>query len=259
MDANPPARYERQMIFPGLGLEAQRRLAASRALIVGVGGLGSWLSELLARAGVGMLRLADDDRVDVTNLHRQAMYDESHADQRMPKVRAAAARLQQINSGVDVESIEQRLDASNVHSLAEGMNLILDGTDNFAARFVINDYAVKSNMPWVFAGVVGAEAQAMTILPGRTPCLRCVFDEPPPPCLDPACRTAGVLGPAVAAIAAVQAGEAVKILAGRTEKASPYLLKMNLWENTIQRIDAVQACARTPCPCCKERHFEFLD
>ncbi len=211
-DTEKLLRYERQMAFGGLGLEAQRRLMRASVLIVGVGGLGSWLAELLARAGVGRLRLVDDDVVDVTNLHRQAMYDEPAGEAGMAKAAAAVLRLERINSEVAVEPVLTRLDARNVESLVDGMDLILDGTDNFATRFIINDWSTKSNVPWVFAGVVAAEAQTMTILPGRTPCLRCVFDSPPPPCVDPVCRTTGVLGPVVSAIASIQAVEAVKIL-----------------------------------------------
>jgi molybdopterin/thiamine biosynthesis adenylyltransferase len=160
---------------------------------------------------------------------------------------------------VTIEPREERLDKDNIEELAAGADVILDGTDNFASRFVINDYAVKTGRPWVFAGVVGAEAQTMTIIPGRTPCLRCISDTPPPPCVDPSCRVAGVLGPAVAAIAAIQAMEAIKILAGRLDETSPYLTKFNLWTNDFQRIDAARACANVDCPCCKQRHFEYLD
>ena len=245
------------MSFAGLGLAGQRRLVASRVAVVGVGGLGSWSAELLARAGVGALRLIDADRVDRTNLHRQSLYAE--ADAGATKVAAAADRLGRINSQVAVEPVEARLDGDSASDLLDGVDLILDGTDNFLTRFVINDHAVRTDTPWIFAGVVSAEAQSLTIVPGRTPCLRCIFDAPPPPCADPTCRSAGVLGPAVAAIAAIQAVEAIKVLSGRVEQISPYLTKMDFWANTIQRIDAARACKDTPCPCCKARRFEFLE
>lgn len=250
-------RYRRQIAYAGLAGDGQRSLQAARAMIVGVGGLGSWTAELLARAGVGFLRLIDDDRVDLTNLHRQAMYDETDASAGALKARAAAAHIKRINGAVAVEPVVARLDAGNVASLADNVDVIIDGTDNFATRFIINDYAVKTNRPWVFAGVLGAEAQTMTIVPGRTACLRCVFESPPPPCIDPTCRSAGVLGPAVATIAAIQAAEAMKILSGRSEKVSPYLVKLDLWANTFQRIDA--ASARLDCPCCKQGHYDFLN
>lgn len=252
-------RYERQMAFAPLGLAGQRRLSAAKVLIVGVGGLGSWAAELLARAGVGMLRLADPDRVELNNLHRQALYDEADAAAGTLKVHAAAEHLRAVSKHLAVEAAPRRLDARNVAELAGGVDLILDGTDNFPTRFLLNDYAVRSDLPWIFAGVVGAEAQMMPIVPGRTACLRCVYESPPPQCADPTCRSVGVLGPAVAAIAAMQTGEAVKILAGRIDKVSRYLLKLDLWANTLQRIDAVRAARDTDCPCCKGGFFDFLD
>jgi len=252
-------RYARQMIFSGLGLAAQRRLMGSRAVVVGVGGLGSWTAELLARAGVGLLRLVDDDCVDLTNLHRQALYDQDHAAAALPKVTAAAQRLACINDQVAVEPVVARLDNTNIAHLAGDMDLILDGTDNFAARFVINDYAVKTRTPWIFTGAVAAEGQVMTVIPPHTPCLRCLFDAPPPPCVDPACRVAGALGPAVAMMSAMQAAEAVKILAGQSQHASPHLTKINLWDNTVQQIDVAQACDRTTCPCCAMGHYDYLE
>ena len=258
-DADRLKRYERQMILPPLGLGAQRKLMNSRTVVVGVGGLGSWAADLLARAGAGMLRLVDDDCVDLTNLHRQGLYDESDAAAGSAKVHAAAARISAINSQVEVQPVRQRLDAANIDALAGDVDLIIDGTDNFATRFIINDYAVKTGTAWIFAGAVGSEAQIMTIIPGRTPCLRCIFDAPPPPCTDPTCRVAGVLGPAVAMIAAIQVAEAIKILTGRDDAISPYLLKLDLWDNGLQRIDAAAACKDTPCPCCKGGHFDFLD
>jgi len=252
-------RYDRQVIFEPLGLDAQRALRAGQAMIVGVGGLGSWTAELLARAGVGTLRLVDDDKVDWTNLHRQAMYDEDDARALRPKANAAAQHLARINSSVSVEPIVERLTAGNIADLAKDADVICDGTDNFASRFVMNDYCVKFGVPWIFAGVVCAEAQIMSIVPGRGPCLRCVFDAPPPPCMDPTCRGSGVLGPAVASVAAMQAAEAMKILAGRHNAVSGYLTKMDLWANTLQRIDVNQACGNVECPCCKGRDFEFLE
>ena len=158
-----------------------------------------------------------------------------------------------------MEAVAQRLDWRNIAALAADVDVILDGTDNFATRFVINDYAVKHARPWVFAGVIGSEAQVMPVLPGRTACLRCLFDLPPPPCSDPSCRQAGVLGPVVAAVAAMQAAEAVKLLAGRDDCASPYLLKLDLWENRLQRIGVMQERARADRLCCGQRVFEFLD
>lgn len=251
------SRYERQMVFGPLGLAGQRLIRQSKALIVGVGGLGSWSSQLLTRFGVGTIRLVDDDRVALNNLHRQCLYNEE--EQGAYKVHIAARKLTKFNSQVTVEPLEQRLTAENIDELAAGMDIILDGTDNFAARFVINDYCIKNNLPWIFAGAVGAEAQIMTILPGKTACLRCISETPPPPCVDPSCRIAGVLGPTVATIASMQAMEAVKILSGNAAAISPYLVKLDLWTNQYQRIDATAASQNVDCPCCKQRKFEYLE
>lgn len=251
-------RYHRQMQFAPLGVGAQRALGAARVAVVGVGGLGSWAAELLARAGVGHLRLIDDDTVDVENLHRQSLYDQRDADRGRPKVDAAADCLGRINPDVELEPVRRRLDAAGAEELLASVDLILDGTDNFPTRFVLNDYAVRERIPWVFAGVVAAEGQVMPVVPGRTACLRCVFDTPPPRCADPTCRTVGVLGPAVATVASLQAVEAVKILAGQLDQVSQCLLKVDLWNNTTQRIGTARCDARDDCPCCRGGYFDFL-
>jgi len=155
-----------------------------------------------------------------------------------------------------VEPRQLRADAGNIAELAKDTDLIVDGTDNFHTRFIINDYSVRYSRPWIFAGVVGAEAQLMPVLPSQTACLRCIFDAPPPPCTDPTCRETGVLGPAVAAVAAMQATEAIKILTGRLDAVSPFLTKIDFWTNRIQRLSA----ARSPdCPCCQGGRFDYLD
>ena len=253
------ARYHRQIVFEQIGLDGQRKLSAGRVLIIGVGGLGSWAAELLTRAGVGMVRLVDSDVVDLSNLHRQALYSETDATEKPPKVTAAAAHLRQINSDVCVEPVLARVDADNIESIVGDVDLILDGTDNFATRFLINDVAIKLSLPWIFTGAVGTEAQIMTIVPGQTPCLRCVLDTPPPPCRDLNCSSFGVIGPIVAAVASFQAAEAIKILTGQLDAISPYLTKFDLWTNQMNRINVTVSAADTPCPCCKEREFEFLE
>lgn len=252
-------RYERQVLFDGLGLEGQRALMGGKVLIVGLGGLGSWVAELLVRGGVGFLRLVDDDRVELSNIHRQALYDEADAGRSLWKVDAAAERLREIRGDVRIETVTERVGPGNIERLAEDVGVILDGTDNFPTRFLINDAAVKLGRPWVFAGVVGAEAQTMTVLPGQTACLRCILAPEPPQCPERSCRTVGVVGPAVSAVASFQAAEAMKILAGRAEKVSPYLLKFDLWSNTLQRVDVGQAARRADCPCCGQHEYEFLE
>lgn len=252
MEVNPSMRYIRQTAFAPLGEAGQDALARSRAMILGAGGLGSNLASLLARAGVGTLRIVDDDVVDWTNIHRQAMYDEADAGAATPKALAAAEHIRQFNSTVTVEPVVQRARESNIAELAAGADVILDGTDNFPARYILNDYAVQHRVPWVFAGAVGCEAQTMTIVPGRTACLRCIYDSAPPDGVQPTCRTHGVLGPLVSAIASIQALEAIKILTGQIDRVSPYLLKIDLWTNEIQRFNAAQAAADGNCPCCRD-------
>ncbi len=252
-------RYERQIVFDGLGAGGQRSLMAGRVLIVGLGGLGSWAAELLVRAGVGFLRLVDDDSVALSNIHRQGLYDEADARRSVSKVAAAAGRLRRISRTVQVEPVAERVTPGNVERLAEDVDVILDGTDNFPTRFLLNDAAVKLARPWIFAGVVGAEAQTMTILPGQTPCLRCILDPEPPQSAERTCRSVGVVGPAVAAVASFQAAEAMKILAGRTDDISPYLVKFDLWANTMQRIDVARAGRQADCPCCGQHEYEFLE
>jgi molybdopterin-synthase adenylyltransferase len=248
-------RYQRQMTFGEIGLSGQRALRAGSALIVGVGGLGSWTAELLVRSGIGRLVIADDDKVDLTNIHRQSLYDQADAIEGSPKVQVAVRRLAEINSTVTVEAHQLRADAANITALARGTDLIIDGTDNFLTRFIINDYSVKYSLPWIFAGVVACEGQLMTVLPSKSACLRCIFDAPPPPCTDPTCRQSGVLGPAVATIASMQAVEAVKILTGNSDAVSPFLTKIDLWTNSIQRLGTERS---TQCPCCQGGHFDYL-
>jgi adenylyltransferase/sulfurtransferase len=254
-------RYHRQQLFAPLGREGQERILRSKVLIVGIGGLGSWLCELLVRAGVGWFRLVDRDTVDWTNIARQAMYDELDAAEHSPKVFSAAEYLGRINHNVDVEPIQDMVTRDSVARLAEGVDIILDGTDDWATRFLINDYAVKTGIPWVFAGVVRAEGQIMPILPGRTACLRCVFEDPPPPENERKAKAAqvGVLGTAVATLAALEANEALKILSGRPEMLSPYLTKLDLWANAFRQINTTGSAKNNECICCKQREFTFLD
>ncbi len=250
-----PSRYIRQTAFVPFGSEGQRALQGAKALLVGVGGLGTWAADLLVRSGIGTLRLVDSDRIELANLHRQGLFTEGMALMRMPKASMAADRLEAHNSNVTLEPLDVRATRENIEQLAAGMHCLLDGTDNFPTRFLLNDVAVKHNIPWVFAGVVRAEGQILAILPGRTPCLRCLYDSPPES--SDTAATAGVLPPAVATIASLLCMEAFKILCGRLDAVSPHLLKLDLWGNTIQRLD-VSAARRPDCPCCGQRRFEYL-
>jgi molybdopterin-synthase adenylyltransferase len=252
------SRYARQIIFKPFGEQGQRRLADSSALIAGVGGLGSWVAELLVRAGVGRLRLVDDDSVELTNIHRQSLFTEKDANERTLKVNAAANHLREINSDCEIETVVARIDRLTANRLTEGVDVIIDGTDNFPARFILNDCAIKKSTPWVFAGVLGAEAQVMAIIPGKTPCLRCMLDSPPA-CDGQTCRQTGVLGPLVAMTAALEASEAIKILSGNIDKAGQSLLVFDIWNNIVKQIDVSKLGKKSDCPCCVHKNFEFIE
>lgn len=253
--ASIPGRYHRQVLFDGVGSDGQARLARGRALIVGVGGLGCTVAQLLVRSGVGFLRLVDDDKVELNNIHRQLLFDEADAADGVEKVVAAARRLKAINSEVRLDPVVARLEAASAASLARDVDVIVDGSDNFPTRFLINDLAVRQGLPWVMAGIFGGEGQTMTIVPGRSPCLRCVFE---PPAGEARGGPAAVLPAAVTAIAAIEAMEAMKILSGRLESVSPYLLKLDLWGSAVQRIE-LRGARATDCPCCKRGVYESLD
>lgn len=257
--ARGPDRYHRQMLLEGVGSDGQARLGAGCVLIVGCGALGCALADTLARAGVGRLVLVDRDIVEWTNLQRQSLFDERDAAAGTPKATAARARLSAINSAVRVDAHVRDFTAANAELFLRARpGVILDGTDNFETRFLLNDLAVREGLPYVYGGVVGARGLAMTIRPGRTPCLRCVFEHPPPPGSAPTCETAGVLGPAVQMIAAAQAAEALKLLIGRGDLLAPGLLELDLWTNAIRRLSPAPG-PHPDCPCCARRRFDYLD
>ena len=252
------SRYARQIILKPFGQVGQRRLVGSSALIVGVGGLGSRVAELLVRAGVGRIRLVDDDRVDLTNIHRQTLFTEKDASEHILKITAAANHLREINSDCAIETVFARIDRLTADRLTEGVDIIIDGTDNFPARFILNDCAIKKSKPWVFAGVLGTESQVMTIIPGRTPCLRCLLGSPPA-CSGQTCRQVGILGPVVAMVAAFEASEALKILSGNSDKAGQCLLAFDIWNNIAKQIDVSKLTKNADCPCCVHKRFEFIE
>ncbi|HUA86852.1 MAG TPA: ThiF family adenylyltransferase [Bryobacteraceae bacterium] len=248
------SRYSRQVRFAPFGEEGQRKIRAARVAVVGCGALGSVQAELLARAGVGSLRLIDRDFVEESNLQRQFLYAESDARDAVPKAAAAARRLREINSEVALEPVVADLTPSNAGELFENINLILDGTDNFETRYLINDAAVQSGMPWIYGAAVGSYGLKLAVIPGCTACFRCVYPDPPPGA-QPTCETAGVLSPVTAAIASLQAADALKILAGAPLIAR--LTTIDVWSGEIRQLDAP---ARDPdCPCCVRREFIHLD
>lgn len=252
------ARYVRQTRFAPLGIEGQAGLSRGLAVICGCGALGTTAANLLVRAGVGRIRIIDRDLVDWTNLHRQVLFDEEDARQARPKAAAAAEKLRAVNSQAEIEAVTADLSARNVPRLLQGAHVVLDGTDNFETRFLINDYCVREGIPWVYAGCLEAEGRVMTILPGETACLACVVPECPPPGTLPTCETAGVLGPAVGVVASWQACEAMKILAGKHQDVTRGLLVFELWQGRVRKIAAERALSDPPCRACVRREFPFL-
>ncbi len=247
-------RYVRQQILPEIGGAGQLKLAESTVFIVGCGGLGGFLADLLARAGLGRLRIADRDIVELHNIHRQVLFDEADAAANVFKADAAARRLRAINSTVYVESLAVDVTKQNAESLFLDADLVLDGTDNFETRYVINDVCIKLGKPWVYAGVVGTAGMVMPVLPGIGPCLRCVIPSPPDPGTAPTCETAGILNAAVAAIASLQATIALRILVG-SHPADPCLFHADVWNCSFEPMK-IQRDEK--CPCCVLGNFEFL-
>lgn len=252
-----PARYSRQVLFEEIGREGQARLMASRAVLVGCGALGTVQASLLVRAGVGTLRLIDRDFVEESNLQRQILFDEVDVKALLPKAVAAEKKLRATNSLVEVEGLVEDLNAASIGRLLDGFDLVLDATDNFDARFLINDYCVKRSVPWVYGACVGSYGLSFPILPGETACLRCVFETAPPPGLSPTCDTAGVIGPIVALVASLQTAEALKILTGRRDRVTRKMSVTDLWEGRHSQIDLPP---RDPaCPCCGRGEFPYLE
>lgn len=251
-----PPRYSRQVLFEGIGAEGQERLMAARATVVGCGALGAMQASLLARAGVGRLRIIDRDFVEESNLQRQVLFDEEDARTAQPKAAAAAAKLSAANSLVEIEAVVDDLNPATARRLLEGSSLVLDATDNFDARYLINDWAVCSRTPWIYGGCVGAYGLTFTIVPGETACLRCVFETAPPAGSGPSCDTAGIVGPIVGVIASMQAAEALKLLCGRGD-INRRMRRVDLWEN---RFDEIGLPAPGPgCPCCGRGEFPYLE
>jgi len=250
-------RYSRQILFRGIGAEGQQRLAASRVAIVGCGATGSGLAALLARAGVGTLRIIDRDYVEPSNLQRQSLFDEKDAAESVPKAIAAARKISSFNSEIIVESQVEDLAPHNIEVLLEAMDVILDGTDNFETRCLVNDYAVKMSLPWIYAAAVGSYGVTLNVLPERTACLACIFPDTPRGLVE-TCETSGILNTAVNAIAAVAATEAVKIVLGgqALERLRRTLWSLDVWTNEVAEIAAGKP--RAGCRVCGQREFVHL-
>jgi len=250
-------RYSRQIFFAPVGAAGQARLRAAGVLVAGCGGLGAEAASLLARAGIGRLRIVDRDVVELSNLQRQAMFDETDVRDCLPKAVAAARHLAGVNGEVAVEPVVTDLRADNVLELLEGIDLVVDGFDNFEGRFLLNDACVRTGVPWVHGACVGSYGVSALIVPGRTPCYRCLQPELPAPGSTPTCDTAGILGPAAHLIAALESAAALRWLVTGEAPSPSVLVAADVWELRIQRVELP---ARDPeCPCCGQRRFEHLE
>jgi molybdopterin/thiamine biosynthesis adenylyltransferase len=248
-------RYSRQVLFPGIGREGQQKLAIARVALVGCGATGSALASLLARAGVGAIRIIDRDYVEPSNLQRQSLFDEADAAQSLPKAIAAARRISAFNSQIVIEPEVADLVPANVASLLDGMHLVLDGTDNFETRYLINDFAVKTSVPWIYTAAVSSYGVTLNVLPGETACLACLFPDPPRGSFE-TCETAGILNSAVNLAASISATEAIKLLVGAAPQVRRTLLSFDLWRN--QRAEVAAGKPRPGCRACGERDFIHL-
>jgi molybdopterin-synthase adenylyltransferase len=248
-------RYSRQILFAPIGSEGQEKLSRARVVIVGCGALGTAQANALVRAGVGRLRIVDRDYVEESNLQRQLLFDEADAAENLPKAVAAERHLCLLNSEVAVEGVVADVDARSIEAHVAGFDLILDGTDNFETRFLINDAALKLGIPWIYGAVVGSYAATLTVLPGRTPCLACVFPQRPQG-LQETCDTVGVISPAVVWAAAVQVTEALKILTGQERDLHGTLFACDIWKNRLQQ---VKPRLNPECRACQKREFTYLE
>lgn len=250
-------RYSRQERFAAIGSEGQARLRRAHVVVLGCGALGGATANLLVRAGVGRLRIVDRDYVELSNLQRQTLFDEADVRQRLPKAIAAAERLRRVNSEVNVEPVVADITPSTIEALVAGADVLVDGLDNFETRYLVNDVAIKRDIPWVYGGVLGSYGMTMTVRPGASPCLRCVFPEAPQPGSAPTCETAGVIGPAVDAVGALQAVEALKLVVGDVAAVNGDLLGMDLWSNATDRVPLGNP--RPDCPACQQHDYTFLN
>lgn len=248
-------RYSRQILFPGIGEDGQHKLAASRLAIVGCGATGSALASLLARAGVGTIRLIDRDYVEPSNLQRQSLFDEADAAESLPKAIAAARKIAAFNSEIVVEPQVADLTPENIVALLAGMQLILDGTDNFETRYLLNDFAVKDSLPWIYTAAVGSYGVTLNVLPGKTACLACMFPDPPSGTFE-TCETAGILNSAVNLAASIAATEAFKLLVGAEDRMRRTLLSFDVWRN--ERAEVAAETPRPECRACGRRDFIHL-
>ncbi|MBN2402206.1 MAG: ThiF family adenylyltransferase [Spirochaetes bacterium] len=256
MDKNLNDRYSRQILIPEIGQQGQERLSEASVLIAGCGGLGTVLASSMVRTGVGHVRIIDRDSVELDNLPRQILFDEEDMRKKSPKAAAAAHKLSIINSETKIEPVVAELNRDNIEEMMRGVDLVLDGTDNFETRFLINEACIKLGVPWVYGGVVSTYGMSYTIIPGKTPCFKCFIDKVPQPGTTPTNATAGVLGMAVNITASIEATEGLKVLIGDYNSLNNRLIYFDVWYGTWKLISITKS--DKPCPVCDEQQFEFL-
>lgn len=253
IDRNLRNRYSRQTAFPGIGEEGQAKLLGSRAVIIGCGALGGHIATILVRAGIGKIKIVDRDFIEHHNLQRQVLFDEDDIKARLPKAIAAERHLKKMNSTVEIQGIVADVNYTNIEGFCRGADIILDGLDNLETRFLINDVALKHKIPWVYGGAIGSTGITMTVIPGKTPCLRCIFPLLPSPGVVPNCETAGIVGSVPAIIGSLQATEAMKILMGVPD-INREIIMIDVWKNIF---DHIKIKPREDCPACAGK-YEFL-
>ncbi len=251
-------RYDRQHLFSGIGETGQKRLANGRVLILGCGGLGSASASLLARAGVGFLKIVDRDFLEVSNLQRQILYEEHDVKEGLPKVFAAERRLKEINSTIAIEPLFADANRFNIEKLITDVDVVLDATDNFETRFLLNEACVKNKKAWIYGAAIESYGLLMSIIPGKTACLRCLMDHVPEPGIALTCENVGILGSIVLVIASLQCAEVIKLLTGHLEALNPSLVAIDLWQNSFQTIEVTKATLQKNCPVCNNHEYDFL-
>jgi adenylyltransferase/sulfurtransferase len=254
----PDDRYSRQIRFAPIGEAGQRKLASSRVLIIGLGALGTVAADLIVRSGVGFVRVIDRDFVELSNLQRQSLFDENDIRNNLPKAAAAESRLRAINSSVEIEAKIDDLNPSNVEDYIRDVDLVLDALDNFETRFVVNDACAKQGKPWIYTAAVGSYGLVMPVVPGKTPCLRCLLGSLPAPGSSPTCETSGVVAPITHIIASIQVAEAMKFLTDQMDTDNVRLIAYDVWSHRFQKID-VGKDAMATCPVCSDGRYDYLD
>ncbi len=251
-------RYARQAAFYGIGNQGQRKLSEKTAVLIGCGALGCTSANLLIRSGIQFLKIVDRDYIEESNLQRQSLFDEDDIRKNLPKAVAAQRKLQKVNSEIQIESVIADLNPSNIDCILRNTHVVIDGTDNFETRFLINDYCVKNGIPWIYGACIGSTGLTMNIIPSKTPCLRCILENIPPFGTTETCDTDGIIAPIASLIASVQVAEALKMLTDNLSTLRKGLLKIDLWRNEMKILHTGEIMGKTDCITCKQHRYEFL-